>query len=277
MNQKTFTLIPVVCLIMGALLRQAEAVSLNSWRWGLTRITTLDTFDWSRDFLSNPCLVYYMIIHDRNNVNVTGREMEFYRWAGNTLAHLDVLREILVRITVGCAVWNHMEMLIYVERILFLAITYMRGDVYHLPPRRGSGPVNSELDYHVHDFACHCGKLWRDAQQLASTGGVQIRTSQLLDYFRETGQVNILKIEPLINIRTYFVLMQAEECSQNCHVQTSDHPEPFPRTVTIPISPRTPQSNSGDQRDHVQSMRGNRSQRLRGHEVWPGIPHRCEG
>ena len=52
-----------------------------------------------------------------------------------------------------------MEMLIYVERILFLAITYMRGDVYHLPPRRGSGPVNSELDYHVHDFACHCGKL----------------------------------------------------------------------------------------------------------------------
>ena len=104
MNQKTFTLIPVVCLIMGALLRQAEAVSLNSWRWGLTRITTLDTFDWSRDFLSNPCLVYYMIIHDRNNVNVTGREMEFYRWAGNTLAHLDVLREILVRITVGCAV-----------------------------------------------------------------------------------------------------------------------------------------------------------------------------
>ena len=57
----------------------------------------LGSFYWSNLFLSNPCLVRYRIIHNHDNLNDSGRELEMFRWARNTLAHLHSLEAVLVR------------------------------------------------------------------------------------------------------------------------------------------------------------------------------------
>lgn len=54
-------------------------------------------FGWTRLELNNPCLAYYFVRHQENNLSIRDREREIFQWSGWILAQIADLESTLVR------------------------------------------------------------------------------------------------------------------------------------------------------------------------------------